>query len=56
MRAPVDSVWEPRDLAGKTVPNPEDVHACPQSIHMSEGPDTLGERHGFPVFPSPYYY
>ena len=32
------------------------VHRFPHPVHMSYGPDTLGERGGFPVFPSLYYY
>ena len=34
----------------------ERVHRFPQPVHMSYGPDTLGEQAGIPVFPSPYYY
>jgi hypothetical protein len=32
------------------------VHRFPHPVPVSEGPDTLAQRHVFPVFPRPYYY
>ena len=49
-----DNAGEPREAA--RVASPATSHRFPQPVHMSDGPATLGERGGYPVFHSPYYY